>query len=252
MKNLKIYDVGDPDYDNLDSIGELEWENSKVNEFMQSKDIGAVALARRKKIAVSQDIHQIIRDAISSDIDLSTHVSSNQLSELIRVVTKPLTDKLEFKKYQINNRLTIGLNKLIPSLVVRCWKKFGENGSGLMLPAPAILYKVKPKKALFSGEILDFWLTPDIPRYFKQGQELDLIRRELPYMIDILDAGIEEYYHLLGKRYEQELKLAGKLYNVTSLKDLLKKGPLLYRTYIEAGIQDMTDLELVLRRNKLS
>lgn len=250
MEFKKIHEVDNERIESLDTKGFLRWADSEAAKFSNVKRVSAPVARRAYKLNIQTRRNKIRSAAVLSDIDLTELVSQNKLSEFIRYSTEAQTDRLMETKRKIHGAATTALRKAMPIDIRRIWKKYGENGTGLMLPSPGFHYKFKSNSARLDNLDLDFLIEPDVPRFFKQGTEVAMISEHATEYLTIIERHIEMYYFRLEKRYKMEIELASKLFGVVSLYDLLNTDPILFDKYIKSGIHSLTNLEVSVRLSK--
>ena len=167
-----------------------------------------------------------------NDIDMSEKIGNDNIKLLIRLLTIKHVALVEKYEAFINRRLTALLLPLIP-LRLRTAQSFYPKSIRL---SPGFIYKAKDE----NGEELLFWASPNIPYYFEQNTEQDVLRKnQKRNFLSTIDNAVCMYYKHKRTCEEKELKYASKLLskNITTYFELLRENPfwfeLLYNELIK-------------------
>lgn len=181
------------------------------------------------RMNVAERAKAIKREAVA-DADLLTElISRKQLTELIRLIVKPDTDKTAQLVDYINYNARLALSPLIPKDVIRVYNRYKNKNTSLMPRSPGFLYKASPEW----GRYYDFWVTPDIPCYLPQFMEQSLIEQFSPDRLLKMDKHIIAYHRTIQNRSKLELRLASKLYGIVTRYDLLMCSADFYKIYMD-------------------
>lgn len=154
--------------------------------------------------------------------DLNRRIPNEEFKKLIELLTQKHTDIIKKYSAYINKRVTNLLLKKLPSQVRWCWK-----------------YKPNCMKA-FSGfpytvedhnMKVDFWVTPNIPAFYDNPEEVPkMLRESYPRMTTFLDKAVLKYGAYKRKKWELEAKIANTLVrnNIKTYFDLLKFRPFMF------------------------
>lgn len=177
------------------------------------KELALVCRATKKSNA------QIQRDAFSQAlIPLDEPFTKEQIKILIELLSIQHTNLITRYSNYINNRFTIVLKRLMPVRVIICYKRYPH----VMKKSPGFMYSPATNKDHV------FWVTPNIPAFFEQDSEQDLIMDNRPEDLEYIDRAVEAYYRHHKERADQELRIAMQLYKkkVRTYFDLLKLNPM--------------------------
>lgn len=177
------------------------------------KELALVCRATKKSNA------QIQRDAFSQAlIPLDEPFTKEQIKILIELLSVQHTNLITRYSNYINNRFTIVLKRLMPVRVIICYKRYPH----VMKKSPGFMYSPATNKDHI------FWVTPNIPAFFEQDSEQDLIMDNRPEDLEYIDRAVEAYYRHHKERADQELRIAMQLYKkkVRTYFDLLKLNPM--------------------------
>lgn len=193
---------------------------------------------RRKKPTLRETYRErrlaIRREAFDQNvIDLNSEIGTANLKLLISLLVEEHTRMVDKYHDYINRRLTILLRPLIPAPLKNCKKRFPNS----IVPSPGFLYQAS--KAF--GDSLTFWATPDVPYFFEQNTETEILRKAKASFLIAVDKAVLFYHEHSRKRADKELKYASTLYlrNVKTYFDLLRLNPFwfdrLYKYLLENG-----------------
>lgn len=158
-------------------------------------------------------------------IDLSEPIPNEHFKLLIVALTKEHTRMMAKCSQYINTRMTKLLAPLIPRRIRLTYKLYPMT----MREHPGFLYIASKEY----GAEIPFWVTPNIPYYFEQGTEKQVLRENKAiWLLDKVDSVIYQFDCHRRKKIEKEVKYATKL---SQLKDhtyfgLLKYNPFWFET----------------------
>lgn len=214
-------DLSEQEY--LELLAEIEIEDEDIQK----------ATAEVKQVENNAlDKIQLQRKAFSQQtIRLSDTISQSELTHLIELLTESYIATMERCKKHIDKRITRLLNPFIPGLVKSCKAKFPET----LKPYPGFLYQASKEY----GQGYSLWVNPNIPYYFEQGTEQDIIRREKPDALFSLDKMVSTYWRNKLTLQEKELKYASILISkkINTYYDLLKLNPFWFDKLYEDKIK---------------
>lgn len=154
-----------------------------------------------------------------ADIPLTRVITKEQLSTLIELLTADYRSLLDKYHTFINKRLTLLLRPYIPKPIKYCYATYPDS----MKVNPGFMYLCSAEY----GESKSFWASPDIPCFFVQGSENDILRNNKAKYLFSLEKAILQYYNTLDKISSLEVKYASKLVQMKNgtFYDLLKISP---------------------------
>lgn len=136
-------------------------------------------------------------------IDLSERIPESELQRLIYLLTEEHTYMINKLEAYINKRITALLKPLIPRILKLCMLRF----PGSMIKHPGFMYIASKEY----GNGLKLWVKPDIPYYFQQYSEMQVLKTNKPHFLYTIDKAVEQYYRHRDLRTEKETKYAIRL-----------------------------------------
>lgn len=226
-------------------LAEIEVDDDDINEAERqyeqqtSLDAEIDALTQEKYNPRNKE-HAARKYAINqsaftqSKIPLTTPITKDQLKRLVYLLTEKQRQVMENHEAFINRRLTRLLSPFIPYRIKRC-KLFHPE---VIRMSKGFMYQASKE----FGQGKTFWATPNIPAYFKQGEELELLRRERPEFLFQVDKTIAWYNRVKTELGQRELAIATRLMtlNEGSWYSLLKLNP----HWFEMLFNDVTQSKL--------
>ena len=187
----------------------------------QRKSNEAARKAQKAKLwGLKQDRIRIQREAFSQDfINLSDPVGKENLKALISILVQEHTCMIDKYTAFINKRLAALLNPFIPRRLRIC-KELYPNSIRI---CPGFLYKASKE----FGQGKTFWASPNIPYYFEQNKEQQmLIERKAEFLISV-DKAVANFHAHREKRAVKEMKYASLIIQkgVYSFFELLRLNP---------------------------
>ena len=182
--------------------------------------------SREKRRLLAADKVRIQREAFNqSDINLSDEIGDDNIRLLISALVKENTVMMEKYEAFINRRLQKLLLPLVPLQLRKCSKAYPNS----VRMSPGFLYRASKEY----GDGRTFWASPEIPYYFKQGEEQKIALEQVePFFFVSIDEAVKAYNRNAEKRTEREVKYASMIYKkkVKTYFDLLKYNPFWYET----------------------
>lgn len=190
-----------------------EEEKAKLKEMAIQRSVEREKRRAQRKI----DIHRAAFN--QSNILLSDEVPRELLTKLIQSLTSIHTEMIDKLYTYINNRLGTLLMPLIPRIVKHCAKQFPHS----VLKCQGFMYVASKEY----GRERYFWATPNIPYFFKQGTEQDILKKYKSTFLYNIDKAISQYDYHRDMLNQKEIRYAAALINkgVRTYFDLLKYNP---------------------------
>ena len=164
---------------------------------------------------------EIQREAMNSKvINIYDNVSKNELKMLITLLTKDYSDLMDKCKKYIDKRLTQLLRPYIPNMLKQCKGRYPDS----MIEHPGFVYVASKE----FGKNLLLWVNPDIPYYFAQGTEMELLREHESKFLFAIDKAVAQYDYNKKLLSEKEVKFAVRLRSCNTFYDLVKINPFWY------------------------
>ena len=193
--------------------------------YYRKANLASAAANKLRSQRLKADRLNIQREAFRQDvIRLSDPISDEHIKLLISLLVSEHTRMIDKYSNYINKRLAQLLNPLIPTRIKLCKSLFPNS----IRMSPGFLYRASKE---FGGG-LTFWATPNIPYYFTQHTEQQVLLDEKPDMLYIVDKAVKFYHEHSRKRAEKELKYASLIYvrKVATYFDLLRVNPFWFKT----------------------
>jgi hypothetical protein len=220
------------------------YEELLGKKFTKIKDNSPEAQKRReyskeRTLKSKKRKRRVIQEAFrQEDIDLQAIIDTEHCTLLIQALTQGLTDTIEKYSKYINRRCEFVLSKFIPSKLVQVAKLYPKS----VKTSPGFLYTVQPDTPIETP--YTFWVKPNIPLYFEQGSERDIISGYNPEIREAVDCAVRAYNDVVAARNNLEVKYSSIIVsrNIISYADLLKYKP----TWFEIVYTKVTGKQLVL------
>lgn len=186
-------------------IGEGPDANSSTREEKISSSI--------KKYHKNRDLRKVEINRMAFDqkiLPLNDIIPIEQKRLVIELLTKPQRQLVVKYEDYINRRIAKLLAPAIPNPVKLAYLKW----PWIFIVNPGFMYKTNPK----TGEVKQFWVTPKLPYYFKQGTEQTILEERdaslMPYFLDCVDRAVRRYYKAKENLAAREVMYASKMINI--------------------------------------
>ena len=186
-------------------IGEGPDADSKTREEKISSSI--------KKYNKNKDLRKVEINRTAFDqkiLPLNDRISVEQKRLVIELLTKPQKQLIVKYENYITNRITKLLAPAIPKPIKLAYLKW----PWIFVANPGFLYKTSSH----FGEVKQFWVTPKLPYYFKQGTEQTILEERdaslMPYFLDRIDRAIHAYYKAKDNLVKREVMYASRMINI--------------------------------------
>lgn len=160
---------------------------------------------RKEQDALKLEISRWAFD--QKELPLNETFGPDKKKLMIEILTKPVRTLIERYEKHINNRVTRLLRPAIPTAIKIAQLKW----PWVFIQNPGFLYTTDRR----NGDIKTFWVTPDVPYFFKQGTEQEILEErdlELQYcVLDTLDRVIHRWYNARTTLAMREVQYAQKL-----------------------------------------
>lgn len=189
-------------------------------EIQHRMNINSRASIRSKSRKLKEDRIRIQRQAFDQEyIKLSDAIEDNSIKLLISLLVKEHTRMIDKYEAFINRRLSILLNPFIPKRLRICKMLYPDS----IKACPGFLYRASKE----FGNSLTFWAMPNIPYYFAQNTEQEILIKNKPEFLIAIDKSVAFYHDHKNKRTSKELKYASTIIRngVHTYFDLLKLNP---------------------------
>lgn len=143
-------------------------------------------------------------------LPLSNRLTQEHKRLVIEILTRPIRNLItKYEKY-INSRVTRLMSPAIPPRL----KLDAEKWPWVFIQNPGFLYKTHER----NGEVKTFWVTPDVPYYFKQGTEQAILEERdaslSVYVLDGIDKAIHRWYKAKENLARREVAYALKMIGI--------------------------------------
>lgn len=164
---------------------------------------------------------EIQREAMKSKaINIYDSISKNELKQLIVLLTKDYVALMDKCKKYVDKRLTQLLRPYIPNMIKQCKGRYPDS----MIEHPGFVYVASNEY----GKGILMWVNPDIPYYFAQGTEMELLREHEAKFLFAIDKAVVQYDYNKKVLSEKEVKFAVRLRSCSTFYDLVKINPFWY------------------------
>ena len=198
-----IVEVSDIPNKKTESLTESEKKQKRIEKLTQSA----------AKYKQNRDLRKIEINRMAFDqklLPLNDRIPVEHKRLVIELLTKPLRILIIKYEQYINNRITKLLSPAIPAAV----KLAAIKWPWIFISNPGFLYKTSSH----FGEVKTFWVTPNLPYFFKQGTEQTILEERdaslSPYFLDCVDRAIHKWYAAREKLAEREVYYASKMINI--------------------------------------
>lgn len=185
----------------------------------------AVKAQKAKLWGLKQDRIRIQREAFNQDfIKLSDPIGKENLKLLISLLVQEHTRMIGKYTDFINKRLAALLNPFIPRRLRICKELY----PAAIRYCPGFLYKASKE----FGQGKTFWAVPNIPYYFEQNKEQQvLIEHKAEFLVSV-DKAVANFHVHNEKRAVKEMKYASLLIQkgVYTFFELLRLNPFWFET----------------------
>ena len=181
---------------------------------------------REKKIFRIKRITEIKREyAMNNKLHLlQKQVEVEDLSILIAKFTEETIAQIERTKRLLVAKVEKALKAHIPRELKATYTKYPHS----FIQHPGFLYQ---SSAFYGG--YKMWLKVNIPYYFEQFSEMNILQTNDDYISSKLDKLVEQYYVLKNKLARDEINLALRFDKVKTRLDLLDMGIVYYDEYMK-------------------
>lgn len=194
-----------------------EWDHAKA---MWDK------ARREKKIETKQRKLEIQKEALNSTfINIYEQLTVEHKKLLIELLTSEYARLMEKSEKFINKRITMLLKPYIPFVLKRCNTMFPES----MIKNPGFMYIASKEY----GEGKMIWVTPDLPYYFTQGTEMQVLRENEEKYLFAIDKAVVQFHNSRDTLAKRELYYAVRLKDIKTFYQLVKKNPFWYDTLVQ-------------------
>lgn len=184
------------------------------------------AARKAKQLEIKQRKLEIQKEAINSQfINIYSKLENEHKKLLIKLLTKEYSSIMERCEKYINKRIEKLLKPYIPHMLKVCKARFPES----MVKNPGFMYVASKEY----GEGKMIWVKPDIPYYFSQGTELEILRENESKFLYAIDKSVVQFHNSRDALAKRELQYAIRLKDVTTFYQLVKKNPFWYDTLIQ-------------------
>lgn len=194
-----------------------EWDHAKA---MWDK------ARKARKLETKQRKLEIQKEALNSQfINIYSDLTVEHKKLLIELLTKEYSRLMEKSEKYINKRVEALLKPYIPFVLKRCKAMFPES----MIKNPGFMYIASKEY----GEGKMIWVTPDLPYYFSQGTEMQVLRENEAQYLFAIDKAVVQFHNSRETLAKRELQYAVRLKDVKTFYSLVKKNPFWYDLLVQ-------------------
>lgn len=189
----KFYLDNEPVNSNLTRAEKI---TESVKKYHKNRDLRKVEINR---MAFNQKI-----------LPLNDRIPTEHKRLVIELLTLPLRRLIVKYEDYINKRITKLLAPAIPRPIKLAYLKW----PWIFVSNPGFMYKTSSH----FGEVKQFWVTPKLPYYFKQGTEQTILEERdaslMPYFLDRIDRAIHRYYTAKENLAKREVVYASRMIGI--------------------------------------
>lgn len=189
---MVIPDLTNKEYD--DFLKEVQADDDRSDELQDDSDDLAdsnrvVPLHSRREQWLKDkrlNIIQINRTAFNQKIlSLSKPIDEDNMKLLVELLTKVYTERINRIEQIINKRFTMLLIRFIPRALMKCAGLYPQ----AITKSPGFMYKA----SITYANGLHFWAQPNIPLFFKSGEEQQILVENCEKYLVAIDRHIRVY-----------------------------------------------------------
>jgi hypothetical protein len=214
--------------DNYDGLEDYSGPRGKVlvSDSVKEKQVALMARGKREALLARQQRKvDIKREYVSSGKSylLTEPVSDEDLTAIIEYLTAETQKKCDTLIRVFTAKVEKALRKLIPGELKSCFTKYPQ----AFIQHPGFIYQC----AEFYGGY-KLWVQVNIPYYFQQFSEMDVLQTTDIYNTYELDRLVEKYFVLREKIARDEINMAIRFDSIRSLEDLMDLNLKYYDAYV--------------------
>lgn len=203
-----------------------QWAYTDLKERWYNCSLKAVEARRNKSQEIKLRKLEIRREAINSQfIKIYDPLTNEYKKELISILTaeyKRMADKTE---NYINKRITKLLRFYIPFALKWAYNRWPES----FIKHPGFMYMASKEY----GESKRMWVKPDIPYYFTQGHEIEVLIENEYKSLYAIDKAVVQYHFNKEMLAKREIYYAIRLKDMKTFYNLVMKNPFWYDTLVQ-------------------
>ena len=178
---------------------------------------------KSKRLEMKQRKLEIQREALNSNfINIYSKLENEHKRLLIELLTQEYSKIMIRSEKFINKRIEALLKPYIPPILKMCKARFPD----AMIQNPGFMYVASKEY----GEGKMIWVTPNIPYYFTQGTEMQVLRENEEKFLYTIDKTVVQFHNSRETLAKREMQYAMKLRYVTTFYELVQKNPFWYDT----------------------
>lgn len=139
-----------------------------------------------------------------SEIPLTDKLTNDDIKVLIEALTEDLAALVEKSAIFITARIKSLLLPLIPGPLRKAYREYPYS----VKACPGFLYRASEEY----GEGKTFFVKPEIPYFFEQGTEMEVLRKSIqPEIICALDRHVRDYHRKRERLFNKETSIASSI-----------------------------------------
>lgn len=192
---------------------EQSWFESIKEQEQQATSERIANNAPSERAEIAQRMHaerkllktRIQRSAFDqSEIPLTDKLTNEDVKMLIEVLTEDLARLVEKSAVFIASRIKSLLLPLIPGPLRKAYRQYPES----VKACQGFLYRASQEY----GEGKTFFVKPDVPYFFEQGSEMEVLRQAVsPEIICALDRHVRDYHRKRERLFNKETSIASSI-----------------------------------------
>lgn len=189
------------------------------------------ALAMQKYYAKNKELkRKFANKALTqTDIDLNMVVPDKEMQLLISLLTQDYAKRRDRYLHYVHK----SISRLLFAKMPRCVKNAFRYYPQTIRRCPGFMYQATEE----NGKGLKLWVTPDIPYFFSQGSEMDILLINFGDAIPYIDRAVARYYACEARRVQKEVYFGSRLLTKMphgTYMDLVKENAIWFNRLYEA------------------
>ena len=181
---------------------------------------------KNKLLQIKQRKLEIQKEAINSTfINIYSKLENEHKKLLIELLTQEYSKIMVRSEKYINKRIEALLKPYIPFALRNCKARYPES----MIQNPGFMYVASEEY----GEGKMIWVKPNLPYYFTQGTEMQVLRENEAKFLYAIDKTVVQFHNSRDTLAKRELQYAMQLKDVKTFYQLVQKNPFWYDTLIQ-------------------
>jgi len=176
---------------------------------------------KRKKLELKRRKLEIQREALRSEVvGIYSKIDDKYKTFLIESLTSEYSNIMMRSEKYVNKRIEQLLKAYIPQTLKSCKTRYPE----AFIENPGFMYVAS--KEYGEGKML--WVKPNLPYYFTQGTELQILRENEAKFLFNIDKSVLQFHYNRDMLAKREMHYAVMLKDIKTYYNLVQKNPFWY------------------------